>query len=161
MADSTHEPGRPAAPTRAAGRLFGSKAPRAWYRPIWFLILFVIAGCGRGGSIPSLGEVSGIVTLDGQPLADAIVTFAPAAGRPSQGITGTDGRYTLAYTTERSGAMVGDHVVRISTDRYVERSGGAVEQITERVPAMYNAQSTLTATVKAGKNDLPFQLQSK
>jgi len=26
---------------------------------------------------------------------------------------------------------------------------------------MYNAQSTLTATVKAGKNDLPFQLQSK
>lgn len=117
-------------------------------------------GCNRADG-PPLGKVSGVVTLDGQPLADAIITFAPPNGRPSQGITGSDGRYTLAYTAEQQGAMVGDHVVRISTERYVERSGGAVEQMVEKVPTKYHAESTLTATVKAGTNELPFDLRSK
>jgi hypothetical protein len=128
---------------------------------VWALLAGAAAGCGGSGGGPPLGTVSGVVTLDGQPLADATVTFTPAAGRPSQGFTGSDGRYTLAYTVEQPGAMVGDHVVRISTEGYVERPGGAVEQMKERVPATYNAQSTLTATVKAGTNDLPFELQSK
>ena len=124
------------------------------------ILLAATHGCNRAGG-PPLGKVSGVVTLDGQPLADAIVTFAPPTGRPSQGITGSDGRYTLAYTADEQGAMVGDHVVRISTDRYVERPGGAVEQMVEKVPAKYHAESTLTATVKAGTNELPFDLQSK
>ena len=124
------------------------------------LTAVALLGCSRTGG-PPLGKVSGVVTLDGQPLADAIVTFAPATGRPSQGMTGSDGRYTLAYTVEQSGAIVGDHVVRISTEGYVERPGGAVEQMKERVPPQYNAQSTLTATVKAGTNDFPFDLLSK
>jgi len=124
------------------------------------LLAGAVAGCSGGGG-PPLGRVSGVVTLDGEPLAEAIVTFAPSPGRPSLGITGSDGRYTLAYTAEQTGAMIGDHVVRISTERYVERPGGAVEQMPERVPPQYNTQSKLTATVKAGENDLPFDLRSR
>ncbi len=123
--------------------------------------LLAVCGCGGGGNLPELGRVSGIVTLDGAPLAGATVTFAPATGRPSQGITGDDGRYVLEYTPGNLGAMVGEHVVRISTERYVERPDGSVEELPERVPATYHARSTLTASVKPGVNDLPFALESK
>lgn len=157
---------------RVVDRLAACDAAPGWLRgrgaaarvraaTVLALVAAAAAGCGGGGGGPPLGRVSGVVTLDGQPLADATVTFTPATGRPSQGVTGSDGRYTLAYTAEQPGAMLGDHVVRISTEGYVERPGGAVEQMKERVPSRYNAQSTLTATVKAGTNDLPFQLQSK
>lgn len=124
-------------------------------------MVLVTSGCGGGGNLPELGRVSGVVTLDGAPLAGAAVTFSPAAGRPSQGITGDDGRYVLEYTPGNLGAMVGEHVVRISTERYVERPDGSVEEMKERVPAKYHASSTLTASVKPGVNDLPFALESK
>jgi len=152
------EPACDAAPGWLRGR---AGAVRGRAATVLALLVAAAAGCGGGGGGPPLGRVSGVVTLDGQPLADATVTFTPATGRPSQGVTGSDGRYTLAYTAEQPGAMVGDHVVRISTEGYMERPGGAVEQMKERVPLRYNAQSTLTATVKVGTNDLPFELQSK
>jgi hypothetical protein len=145
----------------APGKTVGRAGRRGRSCAAWAVLALAAAGCGGSGGGPPLGKVSGVVTLDGQPLADATVTFTPAVGRPSQGVTGSDGRYTLAYTADQQGAMVGEHVVRISTEGYVERTGGAVEQMKERVPLQYNAQSTLTATVKAGTNDLPFQLQSK
>lgn len=119
-----------------------------------------LTGCG-GSDLPELGTVSGLVTLDGAPLTGATVTFAPAVGRPSQGITGDDGRYALEYTAGHPGALLGKHVVRISTERYVEKPDGSVEEMKERVPAKYHANSTLEATVAAGVNDLPFALESK
>src|SRR5262245_39370809 len=78
--------------------------------------LSLLAGCG--GPYKNLGRVSGKVTLGGQPLADAAVTFSPtAAGSPSTGRTNASGEYTLLYTRGVKGAEAGEHTVTISTYR--------------------------------------------
>ena len=61
------------------------------------LLLAVASAAGCGGAPddrPDLGEVSGVVTLDGAPVENAVVQFTPAAGRPSQARTAADGGTT-------------------------------------------------------------------
>jgi hypothetical protein len=72
---------------------------------------------------PPLFPVSGIVTLNGKPLADAQVTFrsqealiSDAKIKPgaSHGQTDSDGRYSLDYKTDVPGAVTGFHLVEIN-----------------------------------------------
>jgi hypothetical protein len=80
----------------------------------------VVAGCGSGGGVAS---VSGTVTLDGAPYANAVVSFQPERtednlnpGQGSMATTDQNGHYELLYGgTEKKGAIVGKHRVRIST----------------------------------------------
>jgi hypothetical protein len=76
------------------------------------------AGC-QGEVVP----VSGRVTLDGKPLANAVVTFQPIGSGPSAettttgsvGRTDSEGRFVLRLVSpEQSGAAVGGHVVTIN-----------------------------------------------
>jgi hypothetical protein len=115
-------------------------------------VLFV-SGCGGG---PGLGNVSGKVTLDGQPLAGALVEFQPSEGRGSIGSTDAQGVYKLSYTENSQGAVLGKHTVRITMadDEEEQKPGG-------KIPARYNSQSELTAEVKSGSNEHNFDLQSK
>ncbi len=81
------------------------------------LAIVCCVGCGGGGPAdqPDLANVSGTVTLDGKPLADAMVQFNPdGEGRPSSGTTSSDGSYTLQYTADHSGAKIGGHSVTVS-----------------------------------------------
>jgi hypothetical protein len=113
---------------------------------------------GRG--LPELGDVSGVVTLDGKPLAGAMVTFVPqiedgdAASHvaPSTGMTDASGRYSLMYVKDVEGAAVGTHIVMISAPK----PNGA-----ESLPRKYNSASELSFEVKPGNNDAPFELTSK
>lgn len=58
------------------------------------LMLFIFAGCGESG--PELGTVSGFVTLDGEPLANASVGFTGVDNGPScYGKTNAGGVYEL------------------------------------------------------------------
>ncbi len=123
-----------------------------------FLILACVIslpGCGRGDA-PELGKVTGVVTLDGQPLPEAQVDFLPAAGRPSSAETAQDGSYRLQYSADLDGALVGPHTVKIHT-----AVDGRVDRQKELVPPRYHAQTELTAEVKAGSNTFNFDLQSK
>jgi hypothetical protein len=91
----------------------------------WLLIglSITVLGCGRGG--PKVAHVSGRVTLDNKPLANAVVMFSPVPvpgnenpGPDSGGRTDADGRFTLMLTgTTREGAVVGKHKVRIKLIR--------------------------------------------
>ena len=118
--------------------------------------VLMLAGCGGNSDLPDLGTVEGVVTLDGQPLSGAQVTFSPASGRPSSGETGSDGSYQLQFTTDEDGAIVGSHTVKIAT-----AVDGRDDPSTERVPPRYNSKTELTAEVKAGKNKFDFELSSK
>lgn len=112
------------------------------------------AGCSRSDR-PPLGTVSGTVTLDGTPLAAALVVFSPERpGRASQATTDDAGHYELVYLRDVAGAAVGRHSVRIITAG--EENGGR-----ERLPGRYNAETTLSADVKAGANTLDFPLASR
>jgi hypothetical protein len=130
---------------------------RAWRLSAAALVSLVLAvGCGgRGG--PKLATVRGNVTLGGKPLPQATVLFVPAEGRSSSGITDKNGRYELGYTTDRNGAVLGKHRVRIST--YL-RSNDEGKSVPESVPSRYNVESDLTREVIAGKNEINFELEA-
>jgi len=128
----------------------------------------VVAGCGKPGDYPDLIPVSGTVTMDGQPLAGARVSFVPDGARPSSGTTDASGRYELQYTGEYAGAVVGKHRVSISkTAPDPNYTPGPEEEDdepgqVETIPKQYRGiDSELTAEVKAGANTLDFDLTSQ
>ncbi|MFM7074277.1 MAG: carboxypeptidase regulatory-like domain-containing protein [Planctomycetota bacterium] len=139
------------------------------------------AGCGETGADYSKVElvaVSGKVTLDGQPLANAVVTFDASDGQFAYGLTDTAGAYSLRLDSVRSGCTPGPKTVRISTTRKIvglnategegsaevgegnlEKGEGGV--VADRVPPRYNAQSVLKADVSSSQRTFDFSLQSK
>ncbi len=80
-------------------------------RVAFLMLVAVISGCsGDAMHVP----VSGIVTLDGKPLADAKIVFEPiaiaekdiAAGSPSYGRADESGRYSCTIPLPRKMARL-------------------------------------------------------
>lgn len=124
----------------------------------FFLVVSEI-GCGHN---EDLGTVTGTVTLDGEPLADAFIEFIPTSGEgsPSYGRTDANGKYELKFSRSESGAWLGPNTVRITTED-VEDVNGEEQFIPEKVPTQYNVNSTLTADVESGSNTFDFELDSE
>tara|TARA_R110002095_G_scaffold159024_5_gene137861 strand:+ start:3014 stop:3442 length:429 start_codon:yes stop_codon:yes gene_type:complete len=123
-----------------------------------------LGGCGGAGEKVELGQVSGVITLDGTPLSAATVIFSPEKGRPSRSKTGEDGRYDLQYTGDQKGALPGKHQVMITTETEGdsgEFGGQVVKPQKEILPARYHKATTLTAVIKQGNNTIDFDLKSK
>jgi hypothetical protein len=127
-------------------------------RLIALLMLALPPVLGCGGGYENVAEVTGQVTMDGRPLPNVKVAFQPSAGgRGSSGVTDAEGRYTLQYVTDQEGALIGSHSVYITG----ARGGGAGQSgPTVPIPAVYNMQTTLTAEVVAGENQIDFALDS-
>jgi len=137
-----------------------------YWRPICLLklgvVLVVLGTACNSEKLPGLGSVAGTVTLDGQPVPDATVTFDGAKpGEPaSSARTDSSGKYELYYSRSHKGATVGEHVVHIST--YGETDDEGNRQVhKETIPARYNFKSELKVNVKRGSNKLDFALDSK
>jgi hypothetical protein len=115
-------------------------------------MLLVFAGCG--GDSVSLGEVTGVVTVDGQPAEGLEIRFNPAgdAGGTSLGYTKAGGTYELFYGGGGKGAVLGSHTVTVVA---AETDGGGAPV---RIPARYNEQSELKFDVKAGKNTYNIEI---
>ena len=140
------------------------------------LMLAIARGCGGGRdpSLPDLMPVSGTVTLDGEPLANALITFLPVGstrGQSCYGVTDPSGRYELMENERVKGAPEGEFSVLVN--KWVMPDGsdfprdstvsamdaGAVELL----PPRYSAEglSQLTATVTASGGTIDFELTSK
>jgi len=115
-------------------------------------------GCGGGAEVPELGTVSGTVTVDGNPLEGVVVTFQPVAGgRSSVGATDAEGRYSLSYTNEADGALIGMHKVMVTTPSESDAPDpSGIEK--DPIPAHYNTKTTLEKEVKAGDNTIDLEL---
>lgn len=109
-------------------------------------------------------DVSGKVTLDGQPLANANVVFKSADKRTASGVTDGTGTYKLMYDSETTGVTPGPKTVRITVADVGVEGGGAAEGAPpageERIPAKYNRQSELKADVTAANRTFDFELKS-
>lgn len=135
------------------------------------VLVVACAGCGGGPSLPDTVPVSGKVTLNGQPLADASVTFVPTGttrGDGGFGTTAADGRYELRYLRGGAGVPAGTYRVVISK-RAMPDGSPAVEgpdvapidsPAREVLPPKYSHEeyTTLSATVPAGGGTIDFQL---
>lgn len=144
-------------------------------------MLVLTAGCGAPEmdySQVDLVSAGGTVTLDGQPLPGAVVTFENAEGQFSYGLTDDSGYYELQFDSVKEGVTTGPKTVRISTTRKIlglnadDTEGGEVGEASEegetaspaaaveKVPAKYNKNSELKADVTSGQSEYNFDLTS-
>jgi len=119
--------------------------------PVCFVLLVISsAGCSKSG--PQLAPVTGRITLDGAPLANADVLFQPDdATPPSSARADAEGRYVLAYKRGVMGGHLGSNTVRITISPDVVPNP-------PNIPARYNAESKLTKEIKSGQNEFNFEL---
>jgi hypothetical protein len=130
------------------------------------LLVPLLAGCSGGPY--QTARVSGRITLNGQPLAHAAITFQPIAAQghlnpgPGSGdFTDSDGRYTLKLTgTDTRGAVVGKHKVRITLVPQ-DNSADDRPKRSKELPARYNKKTKLEYDVPPGGTDSAnFELTS-
>lgn len=157
-------------------------------------LLLAVVGCGGPPSADyskvDLLSVDGTVTLDGKPLANAVITFEnPDEGTFAYALTDASGGYELRFDSVMMGCTPGTKVVRISTTRRIpglnggegdegggegegdlgegevgeeagEDGGAAASRGGELVPAKYNGESELTVEVAPGSQHHDFDLVS-
>jgi len=119
------------------------------------LATLAVLAVGCGGD---LNEVTGTVTLNGEPVKGLEVRFEPvdpAIGTTAIGYTQADGSYQLHYPGEKTGAPAGEYTVHVSGGENGEDDGPPV-----RVAAEFNSKSKLTAAVKSGPNTFNFEVTS-
>src|SRR5262245_6043145 len=126
------------------------------------VVALLLPGCGDGNR----GQVFGTVALDGQPVENGVITFLPTAGTtgPSTSVTIKDGRYEIG---REQGPIIGTNRVEILVYRKTgkkirEMTGtGQIDEIIQAAPSTFNTESTLTREIKAGSNELNFDLVTK
>lgn len=147
-------------------------------RHTWLAIVLFTLGCSGPsadpGGIPRLLPVQGVVTVDGQPLEGAVVTFLPTDQQGSLTVaeTNADGNYMLKYQG-MPGTASGSYKVGISliqTPEGKSMSLGAQTALSpppgfdtaiERLPKKYSdlGLTVLTADVseRGGTYDFPLE----
>lgn len=123
-------------------------------------LIIVAAGCSKG---PAFGELSGQVTIDGQPLTHGTIRFMPVDGNTATaGASISDGRYDAKV-------MVNSCKVSISAPSSTpsenssdpETAKGVIVLPANLVPPQYNVKTELIVDVKQGKATQDFHLSSK
>ena len=133
------------------------------------LLSFAITGCNDGRF--TFAPVSGTVTVDGEPLDRAYVSYDPIAtaedgiaGPSSYGRTDSEGRYTLKTTGDHQGAVVATHRVSIRS-RLTEARGEDEDSVViirkEILPEHYHRSTELRMEVPIdGTDQANFELET-
>ncbi|MEZ5943095.1 MAG: hypothetical protein R3C18_17010 [Planctomycetaceae bacterium] len=122
------------------------------------VLALLLNGCGGGDDGPTTYTVSGTVTLNGETLSQGDIIFRPADGT-GQSYAGkvVDGAYQFE-------CEAGEKKVEITSYREVpgqtrEDNPGEVVNVTEQiVPANYNVNSELKASISADTTENNFDL---
>lgn len=108
----------------------------------------LIVGCNRPAF--TVAPVHGMIMIDGQPLKEGKVMFAPIAqgeqrnpGKPAIGKIGSDGSYRLTTFSKDDGAVIGEHWATIFK----------VGDLPEGVPDFDRFTSPTKVAVVAGKDN--------
>jgi hypothetical protein len=126
------------------------------YPPVAFLVLGMIVAGGCSDK-PPMGDVQGIVTVNGQPLSEGGVRFIPVDGTtPTTGGTIRDGKFRVAVPVSKQRVEITASVI----DREKTPPNPSNDQIVMKklVPSRYNSQSTLEIDVVPGLNTPEYKL---
>lgn len=139
--------------------------------------LLAVVGCGSGTKekpLPATVPATSVVTLDGSPLSQALVTFIPrgeTAGIECIGITDDSGRCVLKQLRGGAGVPPGEYSVVIN--RYLTKDGAPVAigqgeapanlGAVDSLPPRYSipAESQLMAAVSDQGGEFKFELKSR
>lgn len=122
-------------------------------------VALAAAGCGG----PARRAVAGGVTIDGQPLDEAVIMFVPLdAGMSKTGAKVVAGRYEVARDV---GLLPGRYRVEISDDPPIDpamRPGPSQPRRRRQLPIAYSIASPLAVEVAAGgETEFDFNLTSQ
>jgi hypothetical protein len=138
---------------------------RSLYYFVPILLLLPLLGCNQN----QVG-ISGQVSLDNQPVHEGTILFIPMEGTPGSAVTAkiSDGRYSIQATPS---FLAGKFKVQIHALKKTGAvmtmpdapglKGGQSEVMEEAIPEHYNKKSTLERELKAGTNELNFELSTK
>jgi hypothetical protein len=110
-----------------------------------------------------MADVSGTVTLDGEPLREGVVSFIPMSGRAAKGEIQSDGSFVLGTYGTSDGARVGKNMVAIEAVHLGEPTATDLIGLHDKkslIPTEYNdpSNSQLVYEVKAGESNV-FQIE--
>ena len=127
---------------------------RCFLMLLWALVL--LPGCGQG--LPVV-PASGVVLIDGKPLAHVtvmtqpIATDSPNPGPGSFGRTDAEGRFNLELVKPAlRGAIIGEHRVMIMQVGDSKPAGG------DKLPSSFADGSLRIQVPKEGTNELRLEL---
>lgn len=152
------------------------------FAPAALLFCAAAWGCGGAGpKAPALTEAEVVVTINGQPLPNALVTLNPTdaslgAGGIASGVTDESGRAKLSVSG-KPGAAVGANKVTVvegpagadvrgsdshdddAQKRAIQQQGKALKN--RPIPEKYSnlAQSDLSLDIKTGQKDYKLELK--
>jgi hypothetical protein len=127
----------------------------------WLVVATILVGCG-GSTGPKTVAVTGNITLDGTPLSEGSINFLPADG------VGVPSGAKIANGTYRAEVPLGDKRVEIRSPQVVgqkvayegDPNSPKIDLFEERIPARYNSQTELKATIAATNKPVNFDLES-
>ena len=148
-------------------------------RPIPRFICLIMLVCLGSGCLESweadysgieLIPIKGTITLDGEPLPDAVVFFVQENETKSYATTDKNGFYKMKFNSEVDGVLPGNVTVEISTtastgelkvdegesDPDMKKKKGEKKEL---VPAEYNVESQLKVAVTSSDRTFNFDLK--
>lgn len=125
------------------------------------LMVAGVLGCGTGSSIEVV-RVTGKVTLDDQPLEKGLIHFLPTDGK------GSSAACEIQQGEYQVDVQVGNKRIEVTSPKVIGKQKAydtpdspTMDILQERIPAEYNVQSQLKASVSKDKKTLDFPLKSK
>ncbi|MEX0794881.1 MAG: carboxypeptidase-like regulatory domain-containing protein [Pirellulaceae bacterium] len=136
--------------------------------------LVTLSGCAAEGVPSDMASVSGQVTYNDSPVADATVIFMGSSNNKSAaGKTDEEGKFSLAMGTT-PGVEPGEYVVTVTKTEspkqeylpqdhpdYASQRPPRQNQTKQLLPAKYASgkATPLKATLAEGENDVPLELE--
>ena len=134
-------------------------------RSIWLAAaaLVAVAGCGPAKIHGPLADISGLVRIDGKPLANGTIAFVTPATGDLQVFEVKAGRFTgRARVGERRVEVRGYAAPAASGTGGITDIPGPAGFAANTLPDHLGAYSTLTVTITAdGQSELSFDLLAK
>ena len=132
---------------------------------LYYIVVIYSGGCSR--SSLDTEYITGKVTLDSEPVAEARVIFAPPdGGVPAYGVTNAKGIYEVTAVQgggKDKGTVVGRYLVGVSKLQSTMVSENPIRYETKHLlPLVYSdpEQSQFEVNVVKGKNEFNFDLKS-
>ena len=115
--------------------------------------MLITAGCNDSGLV----QIEGLVTLDGEPLQSATVTFmrSDGKGRPAAGVTNEEGFFELSSFRQNDGLPPGEYGVTISKAVDGKDFKTASKIIEEKHRAAYKKAKSYNPEFPANKFVIP------
>lgn len=122
-----------------------------------------LTGCGKSDTFERT-QVEGMVTLNGEPVNQGVITFIPTGKGASAGANLESGKFVIPAET---GPSPGEYRVEIDssvpTGKQILDTDGEtmVDEFENGIPPRFNRQTELKVTLKTGNNQHLFDLETE